>query len=93
MKSYACVAKAKLLDVNPLMCLWCILLTRVRATRGYATPATRAAPPTLRRRRRRRPPLPFRDLDFKTWSCPSVEVLKPRSAPGRTDGRVWGGKV
>ncbi len=24
------------------------------------------------------------DLDFRTWSCPSVEVLKPRSAPGRT---------
>ncbi len=32
-----------------------------------------------------RPPLPSRDLDFKTWSCPSVEVLKPRSAPGRAD--------
>ncbi len=36
----------------------------------------------------RRPPLPSRDLDFKTWSCPSVEVLKPRSAPGRTDRRT-----
>jgi hypothetical protein len=26
----------------------------------------------------------------KTWSCPSVEVLKPRSTPGRTDGRTDG---
>jgi hypothetical protein len=32
--------------------------------------------------RRRPPPLPSRDLDFKTWSCPSIEVLKPRSTPG-----------
>jgi hypothetical protein len=40
--------------------------------------------------RRRRPPLPSRDLDFKTWSYPSVEVLKPRSAPGRTDRRTDG---
>jgi hypothetical protein len=39
-------------------------------------------------RRRCPPPLPSRDLDFKTWSCPSVEVLKPRSAPGRTDTRT-----
>jgi hypothetical protein len=40
--------------------------------------------------RHRRPPLPSRDLDFKTWSCPSVEVLKPRSAPGRMDRRTDG---
>jgi hypothetical protein len=38
------------------------------------------APPS-----RRPPPLPSRDLDFKTWSCTSVEVLKSRSTPGRTD--------
>ncbi len=30
------------------------------------------------------------DLDFKTWACPSVEVLKPRSALGRTDRRTDG---
>jgi hypothetical protein len=26
MKSNACVAMAKVIDMNPLMCLWCILL-------------------------------------------------------------------
>ncbi len=31
-----------------------------------------------------RPP----DFDFRTWSCPSVDVLKPRSALGRTDRRT-----
>jgi hypothetical protein len=49
-----------------------------------------------------RPP----DFDFGTWtsisrpgpvrpsrSCPFVEVLKPRSAPGRTDGRTDGHHV
>ncbi len=34
-----------------------------------------------------------RHLDFKTWSCPSIEVLKPRSAPGRTDRRTDGHTV
>jgi hypothetical protein len=43
--------------------------------------------------RRRRRPLPSRDFDFKTWSCPSVEVLKPRSTPGRTDRRTDGHHV
>ncbi len=28
------------------------------------------------------------DLNFRTWSCPSVEVLKPRSVPGRTNAQT-----
>ncbi len=38
--------------------------------------------------RRHRPPLPSRDLDFKTWSCPSVEVLFVRRGP-KTKIGMW----
>jgi hypothetical protein len=70
----------------------------MKATRGYATPATRSPPfvvvvlfhlgTSISRPSPVRPPLPSRDLDFKTWSCPSVEVLKPRLTPERTDRRT-----
>jgi hypothetical protein len=40
-------------------------------------------------RRRRPPPLPSRDLDFKTWSCPSVEVVnQDRHLDGQRNGQT-----